>query len=83
MLKYDKFKSNKINYSKFVLESQRQYHNREELIDKYGLRHKCNCGATSIFNIKDEYKICRYCGKVLYKDKKTEFKYTLSKILYK
>lgn len=83
MVKYDKFKANKINYSKFVLEGQRQYHNRETLIDKYGLRHKCKCGATSIFNIKDDYRICRCCGKVLYKDKKTEFKYTLSKNLYK
>lgn len=83
MFKYDKFKPNKINYSKFVLESQRQYHNREELIDKYELRHKCNCGTTTVFNIKDDYKICRSCGKVLYKDKKTEFKYTLSKNLYK
>lgn len=83
MLKYDKFKPNKINYSKFVLESQRQYHIREELIDKYELRHKCNCGTSTIFNIKDDYKICRSCGKVLYKDKKTEFKYRLSKNLYK
>lgn len=56
---------------------------REDLIDKYNLRHKCDCGATTIFNIKDEYRICRCCGKIIYKDKKTEFKYLLSNKLYK
>lgn len=43
---------------------------REDLIDKYNLRHKCDCGATTIFNIKDEYRICRCCRKTLFKDKK-------------
>lgn len=83
MVRYDKFKINKINYAKYVLEGQRQYHNREGLISKYDLRHKCNCGFSVIFNIKDDYRVCKYCGKILYKDKKTEFKYKLSKKLYK
>lgn len=56
---------------------------REELIDNYNLRHKCSCGATTIFNIKDECRICRCCGKTLFKDKKTEFKYKLSNLIYK
>lgn len=61
----------------------KEYHKRQQLIDKYHLRHKCSCGHTLIFNYKDDYKICNYCSKIIYKDKKTEFKYTLSKKLYK
>lgn len=62
---------------------QKEYFNRENLINKYNLRKKCKCGASITFYYKQEYKCCRYCGHYVYRDSKTEFKYKLSNLIHK
>lgn len=69
--------------NKLFYKYMRDYNNKQKLIDKYKLAHKCDCGHTLIFNYKDDKKLCNCCGKIIYKDKKTEFKYLLSNRLYK
>lgn len=42
---------------------------------------KCECGHSMFF--KRDYHICTWCGKRVYKDDKTKFKYELNKLLKK
>lgn len=42
---------------------------------------KCECGHSMFF--KRDYHLCTWCGRKVYKDAKTEFKYELLKSLKK
>ena len=39
-------------------------------------RHKCKCGHT-MFLIKNPYKICSYCGGIVFRDERAKFIYKL------
>lgn len=54
-----------------------------EKLAKYKTNHKvkCKCGHSMFF--KRDYHICTWCGKRVYKDDKTKFKYELNKLLKK
>ena len=42
---------------------------------------KCECGHSMFF--KRDYHICTWCGRKVYKDDKTKFKYELIRLLKK
>ena len=42
---------------------------------------KCECGHSMFF--KRDYHYCTWCGRKVYKDDKTKFKYELIKLLKK
>ena len=42
-------------------------------------KRKCECGHTQLLGMQDRV-ICNYCGKYIYKDDKTKFKYKLKEI---
>lgn len=42
-------------------------------------KRKCKCGHTQLLGAKDRV-IYNYCGKYIYKDDKTKFKYKLKEI---
>ena len=46
---------------------------------------ECECGKKTIFPplIKKDYKICSWCGRKVYRDKKVEFKDKLNKLMNK
>ena len=41
---------------------------------------KCDCGHT-VFMGRQDKKICSWCGKYVFKDKKEEFKYRMEQMI--
>lgn len=54
---------------------------RENYIKKYNLRKLCSCGSSIIFKYNQDFKVCRHCGKLHYRNDSIAFRYTLSKLL--
>ena len=44
---------------------------------------KCKCSHTILFTGVKDRLLCTYCGRYVYRDKKTEMKYKLKELLWK
>ena len=50
---------------------------RRKLDDIQKTAYKCKCGHTVIISNQVDKALCSYCKKLVFKDKKSEFKYRL------
>ena len=53
------------------------YRYDDEYIDK--ISRKCKCGHIQIVDTRERYKKCRFCGRIVFLDKKAEFNYKVKR----
>lgn len=51
--------------------------------EKQKYTHKCDCGHSVFIPNRKDRAICRYCHKLIFKDKKAEFEYRMKRELIK
>ena len=59
------------------------FNDMTKLFDSYSKRKVyCNCGHSLIMPLNKDKKICKWCGRYVFKDKRVEFDYRLREELH-
>lgn len=46
-------------------------------------KYKCKCGHVVVITYINDYCVCSWCGKKVFKDERTDFKDRLRRLIYK